>query len=70
MSERDALRAFAERIARAAGEIQRARFETQLDVRTKSASIDLVTEVDHACEKLIVDAIHAARTAPAPNGAG
>ena len=61
MSERAELRALAERIARAAGAIQRARYETALDVRTKSASIDLVTEVDHACEALIVEAIHAAR---------
>jgi myo-inositol-1(or 4)-monophosphatase len=61
VSEHEALQALAERIARAAGEIQRARYETVLDVRTKSASIDLVTEVDHACEKLIVDAIRAER---------
>jgi myo-inositol-1(or 4)-monophosphatase len=61
VSEHDALLALASRIARAAGAIQRERFETALEVRTKSASIDLVTEVDHACEALIVREIHAAR---------
>ena len=61
MSENDAVRALAEEIARAAGAIQRARYETELTVRTKSASIDLVTEVDHACEALIVERIRAVR---------
>jgi myo-inositol-1(or 4)-monophosphatase len=51
----------AERLAREAGEIQRDRYETVFEVRTKSASIDLVTEVDHACEELIVDALSAER---------
>jgi len=45
------------RLARAAGEIQRDRYETALTVSTKSAAIDLVTEVDHACEALIVEEI-------------
>ena len=49
------------RLARAAGEIQRERYETALTVTTKSASIDLVTEVDRACEDLIVDEILASR---------
>lgn len=53
--------ALAERIARAAGAIQRERFETGVDVSTKSSTIDLVTEVDHACEVLIVEAIQQAR---------
>ena len=61
MSEREEIRALAEEIARAAGAIQRARYETELTVRTKSASIDLVTEVDHACEALCIERIHAAR---------
>jgi myo-inositol-1(or 4)-monophosphatase len=61
VSERDQLLALAEEIARAAGAIQRARYETALDVRQKSASIDLVTEVDHACEALCVERIRAAR---------
>jgi myo-inositol-1(or 4)-monophosphatase len=61
VSERESLRKLAEEIARAAGAIQRERYETALDVRTKTASIDLVTEVDHACEALIVERIRAAR---------
>ena len=44
-------------LAREAGEIQRNRYETELDIRTKSASIDLVTEVDQACEALIIQGI-------------
>ncbi len=51
------VRALAERLAREAGAVQKQRYETELDVRTKGTSIDLVTEVDHACEKLIVDAL-------------
>jgi myo-inositol-1(or 4)-monophosphatase len=48
-------------LARQAGDVQRARYETELDVRTKSASIDLVTEVDKECEQLIVEGIEARR---------
>ena len=48
-------------LARRAGAIQRDRYETRLDVRTKSGSIDLVTEVDRQCEALIVEGITAAR---------
>ena len=48
-------------LAGRAGAIQRERYETRLDVRTKSASIDLVTEVDQECETLIVDGLQAAR---------
>lgn len=55
----------ARRLAREAGALQRERYETDLGVRTKSASIDLVTEVDQACERLIVDGI----TADRPNDA-
>jgi myo-inositol-1(or 4)-monophosphatase len=47
----------AERLAREAGAIQRERYEGELIIRTKSESIDLVTDVDHACEKLMVDAL-------------
>jgi len=65
MSEIEDVRALAERLARAAGAIQRDRYETDLDVRTKSASIDLVTEVDHACEALIVETLRAERPADA-----
>jgi myo-inositol-1(or 4)-monophosphatase len=51
----------AERMARAAGQIHRERYETDLDVHTKSASIDLVTEVDRACEALIVETLRSER---------
>jgi myo-inositol-1(or 4)-monophosphatase len=50
-----------QRLARAAGRLQRERYGTPLEIRTKSASIDLVTEVDQACEALIVDALAAER---------
>jgi len=56
-----ALRGLAERLAREAGGVQRERYETAFEIRTKSASIDLVTEVDHACEALIVDGIREQR---------
>ncbi len=49
--------ALAQELARRAGAIQRERFGTSLDVQSKSVDIDLVTEVDHACEALIVDAL-------------
>ena len=61
MSELARIRTLAERLAREAGAIQRERYETVLDVRTKSASIDLVTEVDHACEARIVGALERER---------
>ena len=48
-------------LATQAGAIQRARYETRLDVATKSASIDLVTEVDRECEALIVEGLQARR---------
>jgi myo-inositol-1(or 4)-monophosphatase len=51
----------ARRLAREAGAIQRARYETSFEVRTKSTAIDLVTEVDHACEELIVGALQRER---------
>ena len=48
------------RLAREAGVIQRERYETRLDIATKSAPIDLVTEVDRECEALIVsELLHA-----------
>jgi len=49
--------ALAREVARRAGDIQRERYETDLTIDSKSASIDLVTEVDRACEALIVAAI-------------
>ena len=53
--------ALAERLARAAGAIQRERYETDVRIGTKSAAIDLVTEVDHACEALIVETLRGER---------
>ncbi|MBW2712942.1 MAG: inositol monophosphatase [Deltaproteobacteria bacterium] len=44
-------------LAYAAGKIQRERYETPLQIETKSASIDLVTEVDKACEALILQGL-------------
>ncbi|MFP6654970.1 MAG: inositol monophosphatase family protein [Myxococcota bacterium] len=55
------LLALARRLAKNAGDLQRQRYETGLRIDTKSATIDLVTEVDRACEALIVDGIKAAR---------
>ena len=57
MSETDEILELAQRLAREAGKIQRDRYETDIEIRTKSAAIDLVTEVDHACEKLIVESL-------------
>jgi myo-inositol-1(or 4)-monophosphatase len=57
MRETEEILQKAQRLAREAGRIQRDRYETDIEIRTKSAAIDLVTEVDHACEKLIVDAL-------------
>ncbi len=47
----------ARELALAAGQIQRERYETGLQINTKSATIDLVTEVDKACEALIIEGI-------------
>jgi len=44
-------------LARRAGALQRERFETELEVHTKRTAIDLVTEIDRACEALIVEAL-------------
>jgi myo-inositol-1(or 4)-monophosphatase len=60
-SEVEAVRRLAVRLAREAGAIQRERYETTLAIGTKSASIDLVTEVDHACERHLVDALRRER---------
>jgi myo-inositol-1(or 4)-monophosphatase len=61
LSETPEVRALAERLARAAGALQRERYETDFRVDTKSAAIDLVTEVDHACEALIVETLRRER---------
>ena len=51
----------AERLAREAGRIQREHYEGEFEIHTKSAVIDLVTDVDRACERLIVEAIQTER---------
>jgi len=61
VSEVDEVLELARRLAREAGKIQRERYETSFEVRTKSTSIDLVTEVDHACEERVVSGIQRAR---------
>jgi myo-inositol-1(or 4)-monophosphatase len=64
-AELAAIRELAERLAREAGSIQRASYEGSFEVRTKSAAIDLVTDVDLACEALIVDTIQSERSGDA-----
>jgi myo-inositol-1(or 4)-monophosphatase len=59
--EAQGIRSLAERLAREAGQIQRERYEGDFEIQTKSASIDLVTDVDRACEKLIVEGIESER---------
>ena len=59
--ETSAVLALALRLAREAGAIQRARYETQLQISSKTRPIDLVTEVDRACETWIVEAIRRER---------
>ena len=49
------------RLAREAGAIQRERWRTRPSIRTKSTATDLVTEVDHACERLVVEALRRER---------
>ena len=61
MSEAHAVFELARRLAREAGAIQRERYETGVAIRSKSAPIDLVTEVDHACERHIVSTLAAER---------
>jgi myo-inositol-1(or 4)-monophosphatase len=61
MSETHHIRDLAERLAREAGQVQRNHYEKDFEVRTKSSSVDLVTEVDDACEALIVEALTAER---------
>jgi myo-inositol-1(or 4)-monophosphatase len=53
------------RLAREAGAIQREGYEKTHDIATKSAVVDLVTEVDHACEALVVGALERERPADA-----
>jgi myo-inositol-1(or 4)-monophosphatase len=60
-AETRAVLALAVRLAREAGALQRARYETQLQIASKSRPIDLVTEVDRACEALVVEALRRER---------
>jgi len=60
-AETRAVRALAVRLAREAGALQRARYETALEIASKSRPIDLVTEVDRACEALVVEALRRER---------
>jgi myo-inositol-1(or 4)-monophosphatase len=57
MAESDELLELALRLARRAGALQRERYETELEVHTKGERINLVTEVDRACEALIVETL-------------
>ena len=58
----DEILALAERLAGAAAALSLERLrEPRADVRTKSSATDMVSEVDEACERLIVDGIRAAR---------
>jgi myo-inositol-1(or 4)-monophosphatase len=59
--ETAAIAALAARLAREAGAIQRERYETQLQIASKSRPIDLVTEVDRACEAHLVAALASER---------
>jgi myo-inositol-1(or 4)-monophosphatase len=61
VSETAEVLALAVRLARAAGGVQRERYETDFRIGTKSAAIDLVTDVDHACEALIVETLRRER---------
>lgn len=62
-AEREAqdLLALAMRLAREAGAIQRAGYEAEHEIATKSQLVDLVTEVDRACEAHIVENLARAR---------
>lgn len=57
MSEAREVLELAIELARRAGALQREGYEREHRVETKSASIDLVTEVDRACEALVVGEI-------------
>ncbi|HKJ25068.1 MAG TPA: inositol monophosphatase family protein, partial [Myxococcota bacterium] len=60
-AEADRILALAVRLAREAGALQRARWGTELEIGTKSADVDLVTEVDRACEEIVVAAVQKER---------
>ena len=65
MPELAEILALATRLAREAGAIQRGRYETAFSIGTKSAPVDLVTEVDRRCEALIVETLLRERPADA-----
>lgn len=65
MPELAEILALATRLAREAGAIQRERYETAFSIGTKSAPVDLVTEVDRRCEALIVETLLRERPADA-----
>jgi myo-inositol-1(or 4)-monophosphatase len=65
MKEAEAVLELAVRLAREAGALQRFRYETTLAIETKSAPVDLVTEVDRACEQHIVAGIRGERPSDA-----
>jgi len=48
-------------LARKAGEIQLENYEQNIEITTKLTSIDLVTQIDGACEQLIVEGIRKRR---------
>jgi len=54
VSETQEILRLATRLARAAGALQRERWGSEIEIRTKSTEVDLVTEVDRACEDLVV----------------
>jgi myo-inositol-1(or 4)-monophosphatase len=59
--EAEAVLELAVRLARAAGALQRERHESELRIETKSSAVDLVTDVDRACEEAIVAGIRRER---------
>ncbi len=61
MSEVSAVLELARRLAREAGALQREGYEKSHQIDTKSAAVDLVTEVDRACEAHVVGALAAER---------
>ncbi len=62
MTDPQALLALADELAGRAAEYSLRRLhEPRADVRTKSTATDMISEVDEACERLIVDGILAAR---------
>ncbi len=61
MNDTDAVLELAVQLAREAGAIQRRRYETELEVDSKSMANDLVTDVDLACEALIAERLRAER---------